>query len=213
MNNQARGNSRRGRFRRGRGQYLVGNMGHPQNGGGPGQAPVPFRPPPPVVVYPAYGQFPYAPPQQPYFYPPLNPPYGPVVYQNAVPLGYYPYAYMPPPPQGQVNQVAQGQAHMPQLKFQANTMVHVSVAAVAVAFKLAAGVMAEAAQVAQGHSSEAGVAERNSLAALPVPLEQSSDLDRRGVKQEDTDDESTLVAQNIGSTEIKREPVIKQEPQ
>ncbi|CVK87506.1 uncharacterized protein FPRN_05605 [Fusarium proliferatum] len=220
MNNQTRGNSRRGRSRRGRGQYFVGNMGHPQNGGGPGQAPVPFppplppppHPPPPVVAYPVYGQVPWVAPPQPYFYPP------PVAYQNAVPLGYYPYAhhvpaYMPPPPQGQ-----------------AKTMVYVCVAAIAVAFNLAAGAMAEVtgqpnrrqvgrdnssarqAPVAQGSSSEAGAAGRNSLAALPVPLEQSSDLDGRGLKQEDTEDESTPVAQNIGSSEIKREPVIKQEP-
>ncbi|EWG42774.1 hypothetical protein FVEG_04510 [Fusarium verticillioides 7600] len=95
-------------------------MGHPQNGGVPGQAPVPFppppHPPPPVVAYPAYGQVPYSMPPQPYIYPP----YASVVYQNAGPPGYYPYAnpvpvYVPLPPQGQVNQAAQGQAHMPQL--------------------------------------------------------------------------------------------------
>ncbi|KAG7417909.1 hypothetical protein Forpe1208_v005210 [Fusarium oxysporum f. sp. rapae] len=95
MNNPARGNSRRGLSRRGRGQYFGGNMGHPHIGGGPGQAPgsaghgtypipavpqgypqayqpVPFPPPPPppVVTYPAYGQVPYAAPPQPYIYPP-----------------------------------------------------------------------------------------------------------------------------------------------
>jgi hypothetical protein len=73
MNSQPRGNSRRGRFRRGRGQYPRGNMGHPQNGGVPGQAPVPFPPsltPSSVVVYPAYGQVPYALPPQSYIYPP-----------------------------------------------------------------------------------------------------------------------------------------------
>ncbi|KAF5987455.1 hypothetical protein FCOIX_955 [Fusarium coicis] len=56
MNNQARGNNCKCRFRRGRGQYPRGTMGHAQNGGVPGQAPVPFPPPPPppsVVAYPA----------------------------------------------------------------------------------------------------------------------------------------------------------------
>uniref|UniRef100_A0A0D2XUB9 Uncharacterized protein n=1 Tax=Fusarium oxysporum (strain Fo5176) TaxID=660025 RepID=A0A0D2XUB9_FUSOF len=134
-------------------------MGHPQIGGVQGQAPdparygtypvpavpqgypqayqpVPFPPPPPVVAYPAYGQVPYAAPPYPYVYPS---PYVPVVYQNAVPPGYYPYAhpvpaYMPPPQQGQA---------IIQLKSQANTMVPVYVAAIAVAFKLAAGAMAE----------------------------------------------------------------------
>ncbi|ENH68850.1 hypothetical protein FOC1_g10014642 [Fusarium oxysporum f. sp. cubense race 1] len=98
--------------------------------------PVPFPPPPPVVAYPACGQVPYAAPSYPYVYPS---PYVPVVYQNAVPPGYYPYAhpvptYMPPPQQRQA---------IIQLKSQANTMVPVCVAAIAVSFKLAAGAMEE----------------------------------------------------------------------
>ncbi|KAF5683378.1 hypothetical protein FCIRC_4486 [Fusarium circinatum] len=247
MNNQARYNSRRGRTRRRRGQYIVGNMGHPQNGGGPGQALVPFPfPPPPVVAYPAYGQVPYPAPQQPYMYPPPN---GPAVYQNAVPLGQQPYAhpvpaYMPPYPQSQVNQAAQDQAYMPQLT-QGGGNYPAQVPGQHHGLRLRrrrrgrvqargrgrgngrgsrgqpnrrqAGrdnnSVRQAAQVVQQSSSEAGVAERNPLPALPVPLEQSSGLDSRGIKQEDTDNESALVAQNIGSTEIKREPVIKQEPQ
>ncbi|KAF5622820.1 uncharacterized protein FTJAE_10799 [Fusarium tjaetaba] len=228
MNNQARGNSRRGQFRRGRGQYFIGNMGHPQNGGFPGQAPVPFPPPPPpppVVAYPAYGQVPYAMPPQPYIYPP----YAPVMYQNSVPPGYYPYAnpvpaYVPPPPQGQVYQAAQapGQYHGPSLSRRHRGRVQ---ARGRVNGRGRRGQpnrrqvgrenssARQAAQVAQERLPEAGVAQRNSLAALPVPFEQNSDLDSRGVKQEDTEDQSTRVAQNIGFTEIKREPVIKQEPQ
>ncbi|KAF5536556.1 hypothetical protein FMEXI_10291 [Fusarium mexicanum] len=247
MNNQARYNSRRGRTRRRRGQYIVGNMDHPQNGGVPGQAPVPFPfppPPPPVVAYPAYGQVPYPAPQQPYMYPP---PYGPAVYQNAVPLGQQPYAhpvpaYMPPYPQSQVNQAAQGQAGKPQLT-QGEGNYPAQVPGQYHGPRLRrhhrSRVQArgrgngrgnrgqrnrrqagrgnnsarQAAQVVQQSSSEAGVAERNPLAALPVALEQSSGLDSRGIKQEGTGNESALVAQNIGSTEIKREPVIKQEPQ
>ncbi|KAG4259499.1 hypothetical protein FPRO03_12900 [Fusarium proliferatum] len=229
MNNQTRGNSRRGRSRRGRGQYFVGNMGYPQNGDGPGQAPVPFPPPlpppppppPPVVAYPVYGQVPWVAPPQPYFYPP------PVAYQNAVPLGYYPYAhhvpaYMPPPPQGQVNQAAQvpGQNHGLRLRRRHRSRVQSRGRGNGRGNRGQPNrrqvgrdnSSARQAPVARGSSSEAGAAGRNSLAALPVPLEQSSDLDGRGLKQEDTEDESTPVAQNIGSSEIKREPVIKQEP-
>ncbi|KAF5578100.1 hypothetical protein FPANT_10124 [Fusarium pseudoanthophilum] len=273
MNNQARGNSRRGRFRRGRGQYFMGNMGHPQNGGVPGQAPVPFppHPPPPVVAYPAFGQVPYAMPPQPC----ICPPYAPVMYQNAVPPGYYPFAnpvpaYVPLPPQGQVNQAAQGQVHMPpppqgQVYQAAQAPVQYHGPSLSrrhrgraqargrgngrgnrgqpnrhqVGRRHRGRVQArgrvngrgrrgqpnrrqvgrenssarQAAQVAQERLPEAGVAQRNSLAALPVPFEQNSDLDSRGIKQEDTEDQSTRVAQNIGFTEIKREPVIKQEPQ
>ncbi|PNP77941.1 hypothetical protein FNYG_08667 [Fusarium nygamai] len=225
MNNQARGNTRRGRFRRGRGKYLGGNMGHPQNGGGPGQAPVPFPPHPPVVAYPAYGQFPYAAPPHPYFYHPFVP----VPYQNAVPLGYYPYAhhvhaYMPLLPQGQVNQAPQvpGQNYGPRARHRYRSRVQARGRGNGRGNRGQPNrrqvgrdnsSVRQAAQVAQERLPEAGVAERNSLAALPVPLEQSSDLDSQGVKQEDTEDQSTRVAQNIWSTEIKREPVIKQEPQ
>ncbi|RBA08877.1 hypothetical protein FPRO05_07157 [Fusarium proliferatum] len=219
MNNQTRGNSRRGRSRRGRGQYFVGNMGHPQNGGGPGQAPVPFPPPPPPPPPPVVAYLVRT--LQPYFYPP------PVAYQNVVPLGYYPYAhhvpaYMPPPPQGQVNQATQvpGQNHGLRLRRRHRSRVQPRGRGNGRGNRgqpnrrqVGRGNSSvRQAPVAQGSSSEAGPAGRNSLAVLPVPLEQSSDLDGREVKQEDTEDESTPVAQNIGSTEIKREPVIKQEP-
>ncbi|KAF5581199.1 hypothetical protein FPCIR_10299 [Fusarium pseudocircinatum] len=245
MNNQARGNSRRGRFRRGRGQYLRGNMGHPQNGGVPGQAPVPFPPPPPppVVAYPAYGQVPYAMPPQPYIYP-LH---ASVVNQNAAPPGYYPYAnpvptYIPPPPQGQVNQAAQGQAHMAQLtQGEGNHPAQVPGQYHGPRLRRhhrsrvqARGRGNDRGNRGQPNRRQLGrdncsprpqrleslsdafahlVTLLNSGADLPDSIQLSSDLDSRGVKQEDTEDESTLVAQNLGSTEIKREPVIKQEPQ
>ncbi|CVK87534.1 uncharacterized protein FMAN_05507 [Fusarium mangiferae] len=202
-------------------------MVHPQNGGGPGQAPVPFPPPLPVVAYSAYGQFPYAPSSQPFIYPP------PVVYQNAVPLGYYHYAqpvpaHMPPPPQGQVNQAFQGQGQVPDQhhdpplnrRHRSHSQVR--------GWGNGRGNRRQPNRhlVCRDNCSPRPqplqsipdplallVALFNSSAALPAQLEHSSDLDNRGVKQEDTEDESTPVAQNIGSTEIKREPVIKQEPQ
>ncbi|KAF5689675.1 hypothetical protein FDENT_4319 [Fusarium denticulatum] len=243
MNNQARGNSRRGRFRRGRGQYLGGNMGHPQNGGGPGQAPVSFPPPPPWVAYPAYGQVPYAMPRQPYNYPP----YARVVYQNTVPLGYYPYAnpvpaYIPLPPQGKVNQAAQGQAHMPQLtQGEGNHQAQIPGQYHGPRLRRRHRSRVQARGRGNGRGNRGQPNRRqvgrdncsprpqhpeslpellaqlfellNSGADIPDSLQQSSDLDSRGVKQEDTEGESTRVAQNIESTEIKREPVIKQEPQ
>lgn len=71
----------------------------------------------------------------------------------------------------------------------------------------------QAAQVAQGSSSQAGDAESSSLAALPVPIEQYSNVNSQGIKQEDTEDKSPPVPQYTESDEVKREPVIKQEPQ
>ncbi|KAF5547535.1 hypothetical protein FNAPI_8502 [Fusarium napiforme] len=249
MNNQARGNSRRGRFRRGRGRYLRGNMGHPQNGGVPGQAPVPFYPPPPppppppVVAYPAYGQVPYAMPPQPYIYPP----HALVMFQNAVPPGYYPYAntvpaYVPLLPQGQVNQPAQGQAYMPQLtQGEGNHPAQVpgQYHGPRSRRRHRSRVQARGRGNGRGNRGQPNrrrvgrdncspqpqhleslpeplaqiVALLNSGADIPDSLQLSSDLDSREVKQEDTEDGPTRVAQNIGSTEIKREPVIKQEPQ
>ncbi|KAF5632106.1 hypothetical protein F25303_9509 [Fusarium sp. NRRL 25303] len=230
MNNQTRGNIRRRRSRRGHGQYPRGNMDHPQNGGNPGQAPVPFPPPPlpppSIVAYPAY-ELPYAPPSQPYIYS------TPVVCQNTVPLGYYPYehpvpAHMPPPPQGQVNQVVQGQEQVPGQHHGSPLNRHHRSRSQVRGRGNGRGNRGQPNRrlVRRGNCSPRPqplqsipdslallVALLNSPAALPAPLEQSSDLDSRGVKQEDTEDESTPVAQNIGSTEIKREPVIKQEPQ
>ncbi|EXM34199.1 hypothetical protein V3481_002495 [Fusarium oxysporum f. sp. vasinfectum] len=71
----------------------------------------------------------------------------------------------------------------------------------------------QAAQVAQRSSSQAGDVESSSLAALPVPIEQYSDVNSQGVKQEDTEYKSPPVPQYAESDEVKREPVIKQEPQ